>query len=64
MISKIVPNIPTVIVLIALAVIVILIVKKMMNDKRMGKSSCGAGCANCAMHGKCHGAENKRSENE
>ena len=60
MLSKIIPNIPTVIVLIALAVIVVLIVKKMINDKRTGKSSCGAGCANCAMRGKCHGAEKER----
>jgi hypothetical protein len=26
----------------------------MIRDKKAGKSSCGCGCANCAMAGKCH----------
>ena len=54
MLSKIVPNIATIIVLAVLIAVVALIIKKLVNDKRMGKSSCGCGCAHCAMHGKCH----------
>lgn len=54
MLLKIIPNIATIIVLAVLIAVVALIIKKLVNDKRMGKSSCGSGCAHCAMHGKCH----------
>ena len=27
----------------------------LLRQKKAGKSSCGAGCAHCAMHGRCHG---------
>ena len=48
-----------VLVLIALIVIVALIIISMVKDKKAGKSSCGHGCQNCAMHGKCHQAAGK-----
>ena len=38
-----------------LIAIVVLIIVKLVRDRRAGKSSCGCGCANCALHGKCHG---------
>ena len=44
----------TVIVALALVAIIGLIVWSMVKDKKKGKSSCGAGCAHCAMHGQCH----------
>ncbi len=30
-------------------------VYSLKKDKKSGKSSCGAGCASCALHDKCHG---------
>ena len=47
-------NIGTIVVGLVLLAVVILIVRIMMRDKKQGKSSCGAGCAHCAMHGQCH----------
>lgn len=44
----------TFIVLLILVAIVSLIVVKLIHDKKEGKSSCGCGCQNCAMHEKCH----------
>lgn len=37
----------TVIVLIALGVIIVLIVRSMIKDKKNGKSSCGGDCSRC-----------------
>ena len=37
-----------------LIVIVFLIVRYLLRQKKAGKNSCGAGCAHCAMHGQCH----------
>ena len=48
-------NLSTIIVCIALGAVVVLIINKMIKDKKKGKSSCGCGCSNCAMAGKCHG---------
>lgn len=32
----------------------VLVVCKLIKDKKNGKSSCGCGCENCAMHDSCH----------
>lgn len=48
-------NLSTIIACIALVAVVVLIINKMIKDKKKGKSSCGCGCSNCAMAGKCHG---------
>ena len=42
------------IIILVLAAIVSMIVIKMVKDKKAGKSSCGCGCASCALNGKCH----------
>ncbi len=47
-------NVPSLIVLLILVIIVAAIITKMRNDKKRGKSSCGANCAHCALHGTCH----------
>lgn len=47
-------NLSTIIVCIVLIAVVALIISKMVKDKKKGKSSCGCGCSNCAMAGKCH----------
>lgn len=41
-------------VLIVLIAVVALIIFTLIRDKKAGRSSCGHGCQNCAMHGKCH----------
>ena len=47
-------NIGTILISLVLLAVVTLIIRSMVHDKKQGKSSCGAGCAHCAMHGQCH----------
>lgn len=48
-------NLGTILISAALLVVVILIILRyLLRQKKAGKSSCGAGCAHCAMHGQCH----------
>ena len=47
-------NLGTILISLVLAVIVTLIVVYLLRQKKAGKSSCGANCAHCAMHGQCH----------
>lgn len=47
-------NVGTILICMGLIVIVALIVRGLIRQKKQGKSSCGAGCAHCAMHGQCH----------
>lgn len=58
--SWIFQNLGTIVVLAVLLAVVIGVVRYMRKEKAAGKSSCGAGCAHCALHGKCHAAEKKR----
>lgn len=48
-------SVGTIAVAAVLLAVVIFIIHRLKKDKAEGKSSCGAGCANCALHGKCHG---------
>jgi len=41
---------------LGLLVIVFFIIRVQIKQKRAGRSSCGAGCAGCPMHGSCHSA--------
>ena len=47
-------NLSTILISIALLAIVVLIIRSLVRQKKQGKSSCGAGCSHCAMHGQCH----------
>lgn len=47
-------NIGTIFICLVLIVIVAAIIRSLIRDKKRGKSSCGAGCAHCAMSGSCH----------
>ena len=47
-------NLSTILISIALLAIVVLIIRGFVRQKKQVKSSCGAGCAHCAMHGQCH----------
>lgn len=43
----------TIIISLILAAIVFFIVRKMVKDKKQGKSSCGCNCSSCPMGGCC-----------
>ncbi len=58
--SWLLDNIGTIVVLAVLIAIVALIIRHIRKDKAAGKSSCGCGCANCALHGKCHGTKKEQ----
>lgn len=47
-------NLSTILICIVLITIVVSISIYLVRQKKQGKSSCGAGCAHCAMHGECH----------
>lgn len=47
-------NLSTILITLVLIAIVVLIIRSLIRQKKQGKSSCGAGCAQCAMHGQCH----------
>lgn len=47
-------NLGTMLICAVLIVIVALIVRSLVRQKRQGKSACGCNCAHCAMHGACH----------
>ena len=47
-------NLGTILISLVLLVIVSLMVVYLLRQKKAGKSSCGANCAHCAMHGQCH----------
>ena len=53
----------TILVALILLAVVVLIVRRLILDKRAGKhicggscGSCGGGCGGCPMHGQCHKA--------
>ena len=60
MLAWISSNIGTVLVVAVLVLIVFLIVRSMLRDKKAGRSSCGSNCAHCQMTGKCHEFQNSK----
>ena len=54
MLAWITENIGTILISAGLLLIVVLIIVKLVKDKKQGKSSCGCNCAHCAMSGSCH----------
>lgn len=46
-------NIGTIAVLLVLAFVIGMIIRKMRRDKKEGKSGCGCGCGGCAMKDSC-----------
>ena len=56
MFSWLMANLATILVSLVLLLIVGLIIRSMIRERKAGVSSCGHGCANCAMHGRCHKA--------
>mgnify|MGYP002518588432 CR=1 FL=1 len=47
-------NYVTVLICAALVLVVFLIIRSLVRDKKKGKSTCGCNCAHCAMAGSCH----------
>ena len=54
MLSWITGNVATVVICAVLIAVVAAVIGKIVRDRKKGKSSCGCGCANCAMNGSCH----------
>ena len=48
-------NIGTIIIALILIAVVTMIILKLKNDKKSGKSSCGCGCSGCPNSALCHG---------
>ena len=47
-------NLGTILISAGLLVVVILIIRYLLRQKKAGKSSCGPRYAHCTMHGQCH----------
>ncbi|MDO4563744.1 MAG: FeoB-associated Cys-rich membrane protein [Clostridia bacterium] len=54
MLSYLAENISTVVIAALLIFAVACAIRKMINNKKQGKSSCGCGCSDCALGDKCH----------
>ena len=54
MIAWMIENMATIILCAVLLAALAAVIVGMVRDKKKGKSSCGCGCANCAMSGACH----------
>ena len=54
MLAWITENIGTILISAVLLLVVVLIIRKLIRDRKKGKTACGCGCANCAMSGSCH----------
>ena len=54
MLSWISENIATIVLCAALIAVVAAIVANLIKNQKKGKTSCGCGCANCAMSNSCH----------
>ena len=57
MLTWIMGNMATIIISAVLLLVVAAVIVSMVRGKRKGKSSCGCGCAGCAMNGACHPAK-------
>ncbi|CDD54430.1 MULTISPECIES: FeoB-associated Cys-rich membrane protein [Ruminococcus] len=53
-------NIGTILVLLIVCALVALVVRKMLRDRRKGKSSCGCNCGCCPNSGMCHSKPPKK----
>ena len=52
-------QIPTLVTGLVLLAVIAAAVAGLIRDRRKGKTSCGCGCAHCAMRGECHRAAEK-----
>lgn len=54
MLAWITANLATILICFVLLVIAALVIAHLIRNKKRGKTSCGCGCAGCALHGSCH----------
>ncbi len=54
MLAWLMENMATIIISAVLVLVVATVIVGMIRGKKKGKSSCGCGCAGCAMNGACH----------
>ena len=47
-------NIGSIIIGAVILVILVLIIRSLLKNKKQGKTSCGCGCSSCLMNGSCH----------
>ncbi len=47
-------NIGSIIIGAVILVILVLIIRSLLKNKKQGKTSCGCGCSSCPMSGSCH----------
>ena len=59
MIAWLAENLGTILISIALIVLIVLIIRSMIRDKKMGKSTCGGSCVSCKMCAACRQAGKK-----
>ena len=59
MITWLAENLGTILISIVLIVLVAVIIRTMIRDKKMGKSTCGGSCASCKMCAACRQAGKK-----
>ena len=50
----IIQNLSTILIALGVFFLCLAIVRKMIRDKKKGKSSCSCGCSGCAMKDMCH----------
>ena len=60
MIAWLSANLANIIIIAILVVVVTLVIRGMIRDKKAGKSSCGCNCASCASCGSCGGCMPKK----
>ena len=53
MLDWIIQNLANIVICLVLILAVTLAVVKLVRDKKAGRSSCGCGCADCAMQKSC-----------
>ena len=56
MIAWLAENLGTILISVALIALIVLIIRSMIRDKKMGKSTCGGSCASCKMCAACRQA--------
>lgn len=55
-------NMATIIISAVMLIVVMAIIVRMVRNKKKGRSSCGCGCAGCAMNGSCHPQKQEGSQ--
>ena len=60
MLSWLAANLANIIIIAILVVVVTLVIRGMIRDRKAGKSSCGCNCASCASCGSCGGRMPKK----